>query len=74
MRAARSLVDKLSAEVDALHNRERNEESNNKEKMRANANTSRDLLFAAHLAEVLKVEILNEYHAFKGQDAPRITP
>lgn len=48
------------------------EQDNNKKRMRYSAQMSQNLLYAAHLADNLRVEILNEYHRFKGQDAPSV--
>ena len=48
------------------------EADNNKARMRASAQRSRDLLYAAHLADLCRAEILNEYHRFKGMNPPTV--
>jgi hypothetical protein len=47
---------------------------NNKDRMRANSKRSKDLLFAAHLADLVRADIMNQYHRFKGENPPRIIP
>lgn len=60
--------------TDALHGAPLNiDADNNKDRMRLNAQRSRDLLYAAHLADLIRAEILNQYHRFKGQNPPSLT-
>lgn len=47
---------------------------NNKNRMRKNAERSRDLLFAAHLCDLARAEVTNQYHLFKGENPPSIVP
>lgn len=73
-----SVVSKLLREVDdlvdALHGAPMNVDiDNNKERMRANAQRSRDLLYAAHLADLIRAEIISQYHRFKGQEPPTLS-
>jgi hypothetical protein len=48
------------------------EADNNKKRMRYSAMMSQNLLYSAHLADSLRLEVMNEYHRFKGHDAPRV--
>ena len=74
MTAAKALLDKLTTYVDSLDGAEPQYEfGNNKERMRATSALSRDLLYAGHLADALRLEILNQYHHWRGQPAPRVT-
>lgn len=45
---------------------------NSKERMRVNAERSRLLLYAAHVADLARAEILNQYHGWKGETPPTI--
>lgn len=48
-------------------------ESNSKKRAAANADISRTLLYAAHMADLARIEILNQYHMFKGEeDVPTV--
>lgn len=46
--------------------------SNDKNLTRDRAKRSRDLLYAAHLADAARLEILNQYHKFKGETPPTV--
>jgi hypothetical protein len=71
MQAALRLLDEVRELVVDLDDAPINVEGdNNKNRMRTNAQRSKDLLYAAHLADVLRLEILNQYHRFKGQNPP----
>lgn len=48
------------------------ESGNNKEKMRRSADASRQLLYAGHMADLVRAEILNQYHRWRGQTPPEI--
>lgn len=47
-------------------------DDSNRAKMRAAADRSRELLYAAHLADGVRFEILSQYHAYKGQQPPML--
>lgn len=75
MTDALELLDRCRAIVASLDGISPDEQTpNNKERMRLNAERSRNLLFAAHLADVARVEITNQYHRFKGESAPSVSP
>lgn len=66
MDEARELVAELDGQplnVDA---------DNNKDRMRRNAERSRDLLYAAHVVDLARADVLNQYHRFKGAEPPQI--
>lgn len=44
----------------------------NKDRMRRNAERSRLLLFAAHIADGARYEITSQYHRFKGERPPTV--
>ncbi len=54
--------------------RETDYQGNNKDRMRYSADTTRSLLYAAHVADLARAEIINTYHRFKGEDPPAINP
>lgn len=73
MSPVRSLLAELGELVDRLDGVSLNVEGeNNKSRMRANAERSRELLYSAHLGDLLRVEMLSQYHRFKGQDPPHL--
>jgi hypothetical protein len=71
---ARTLLDDIRDVLDGLDGQHRNVEGNNKKRAGHSAAISREILYAAHLAKTLELAILNEWHAFKGQSVPSITP
>ncbi len=50
-----------------------NVESNNRETTKHRAQISSDLLYLAHLCDNARVEVLNQYHTFKGKVPPQVT-
>lgn len=46
---------------------------NNKERMNSNAQRSRLLMYGAHVADLARAEILNQFYVFRGEDPPKIT-
>lgn len=60
----------LAEELNGLD--ERNIESNNKTTTATKARVSNELLFLAHLCDNARVEVLNQYHAFKGKNPPQV--
>jgi hypothetical protein len=48
--------------------------SNNKQLNQRMAAVSRQLLMAAHLCDTAKLEVMNQYHRFKGEEPPMIVP
>lgn len=75
MDAVRKLLEELGDMANELHDLPLNVEGvNNKDRMRINALRSRDLLYAAHLADMLRLEFLNQYHRFKGGHPPTVVP
>lgn len=57
----------LCREVDGERRVNPSMEPNSKKRASENADISRSLLFAAHLADNARIEILNQYHQFKGE-------
>ena len=75
MKNTLTLLDDARAMIEALDGAPMNiDGDNNKERMRRNSQRSRDLLFAAHLADLARADILNQYHRFKGENPPAIVP
>ena len=74
MTCALTLLDQIGELVTGLNGAPLNiDGDNNKDRMRANAKRSKDLLYAAHLADLARAEILSQYHRFKGQSPPPIS-
>lgn len=44
----------------------------NKQRMHRNAERSRDLLYAAHVVDLARADIISQYHRFKGAEPPEI--
>lgn len=66
MAEAFALIDEVRGLAERLDGAPLNVEGdNNKARMRANANRSKDLLYAAHVADKLRMEIMDQYHHFK---------
>lgn len=59
----------LCGDVDGQRRVNPSMEPNSKRRASENADISRSLLFAAHLADNVRIEILNQYHLFKGEAA-----
>lgn len=59
----------LCKEVDG---RRTDTQDDNKRRMRMNAENSRLLLYAAHIADLGRAEIVSSYHRFKGENPPAI--
>lgn len=73
MRQTLALLEEVRELVERLDNSPLNiEGSNNKEVMRRKAQASRQLLYAAHVADLTRAEILSQYHKFKGETPPLI--
>lgn len=73
MTAVQTILKEISAMVTDLDGATFNVEGdNNKERMRASAERSRDLLYAAHLADMCRAELLSQYHRFKGKNPPLV--
>lgn len=45
---------------------------NNKSVMASKSRINKQLLYAAHLTDLARLEIMNQYHSFKGEDPPTI--
>lgn len=45
---------------------------NNKVRQRWNATRSREMLYAAHLADCIRLDITSQYHRFKGHHPPEL--
>jgi hypothetical protein len=70
-----TLLDQVEDKLKGLNGlTEKNVSTNDKDKASRKAEISRRLLFAAHLAKTAELEIMNQYHIFKGEDPPKITP
>ena len=68
-----ALIEELEDLVKGLDGERPNIEVSNKDVMRRKAEVQRKLLYAAHLADCVKVDITSHYHRFKGQTtAPRV--
>lgn len=68
MQTVNDTIDELMALVETLDGIDPNQEQpNNKVKMATKAQQSADLLYAAHLAKRLEMQILDQYHAWKGR-------
>jgi hypothetical protein len=48
--------------------------NNNKAASARKAEISRRLLYAAHLADAARLEIMNQYFTFKGEETPTVIP
>lgn len=68
MQQVNATLDELAGLIDQLDGIDPNQEQpNNKVKMATKAQQSADLLYAAHLAKRLEMQILDQYHAWKGR-------
>lgn len=47
--------------------------TNDKRKSAERAKISSDLLLLAHLCDSARVEVMNQYHGFKGKPTPRVS-
>jgi hypothetical protein len=64
-----ALMDRVRVVTDKHQGQSQNVEGgNNQERTRRNAEISRELLWAAHLLKAAELEMLSQYHVFKGQD------
>lgn len=69
MAAAQQLLDELSDQLDRLNGADLDAHvPNNKELMRQKAQLRTDLQYAAHIADLIRVEIMSQYHRFKGTE------
>ena len=67
------LIDELRDIVVDMDGQKINVEgSNNKELTRQKAIVSKNLLYAAHVADLARASVMTQYHVFKGEDPPRI--
>ena len=67
---ALNCLDELREMLENLNGERENLEANSKRVNSHKAEVNRRLLYAAHLAKVIEVEILSQYHVFKGEDPP----
>lgn len=68
-----ALLDELRDRVLELDGSRVNIEVRSKQVNAEKADINRKLLYLAHLADVVKVEVMNHYHRFKGEDPPFIS-
>lgn len=69
------LLEDVRAMLDDLDGASLNVEGdNNKARMRERSERSKQLLYAAHLADLVRADIMNQYHRFKGGNPPHILP
>lgn len=73
MTEPRRLLDELTGLIDALDGIEADVpggESNNRDKMRRKAQQSRELIYATHVADKLRLAVQDQYHVFRGMQSP----
>lgn len=64
------ILDELRELLVDLNGSRPNIEPNNKAVNQAKARINKRLLYGAHLADVVRVDIMSLYHLFKGEDPP----
>lgn len=67
-----ALLDEVREIVQGLDKTRPNIEVSSKDVMREKAEVQRKLLYAAHMADCARIDIMSHYHRFKGQNPPRI--
>lgn len=67
------MIEDLREKVEKLDGSRANIEVSSKQVNSRKAQINRDLLYAAHLADLVRVDIMNHYHRFKGETPPYIT-
>ena len=73
MRATLELLDEVTDYIQKLDGVTVNiETTKSKELNKAKSDISKQLLYAAHLADLARAAVLNEYHKFKGENPPSI--
>lgn len=73
MRELLALLDELRQEVLNLDGSRVNIEVRSKAVNAEKAEINRKLLYLAHLFDVAKIEVMNHYHRFKGENPPFIS-
>ena len=72
MKGTLALLDEVRELVEELNGTRPNIEVSTRDIQRAKAEAQRKLLYAAHLADCVKVDITSHYHEFKGQRPPYV--
>lgn len=67
------MIDELRERVVELNGSRPNIEVKSKSVNSAKADINRRLLYVAHLADLVRVDIMSHYHRFKGENPPWIT-
>lgn len=67
------MIEDLREKVEKLDGSRANIEVSSKQVNSRKAQINRDLLYAAHLADLVRVDIMSHYHRFKGETPPYIT-
>lgn len=75
MTGVMKLLDDARGIAEEMHGQKVNIEGlNNKGVMSSKAHINKQLLYGAHLADLARAEMLNQYHTFKGENPPQIIP
>lgn len=64
------VLDELRGEIESLNGSRVNIEVRSKQVNAEKAEINRKLLYVAHLFDAAKVEVMSQYHRFKGEDPP----
>jgi hypothetical protein len=72
-KGAQALLDEAREILVELEGTRPNIEVSTKEINSAKAEAQRKLLYAAHLADAARLDIMSLYHRFKGQIPPRVS-
>lgn len=73
MRTLLELLEEVREEVESLDGSRVNIEVRSRTVNAEKAEINRKLLYVAHLFDVSKVEVMNHYHRFKGENPPYVS-
>ncbi len=68
-----ALLDEVRTLAEQLDGAKVDIQINNKRVMATKSQTNKTLLYTAHLADLVKCEVMNQYYVFKGENPPTIT-